>query len=356
MPRSKKAQVVSLSKVKGGAAARLALKSSLIATVRSCLAPDHGAAAGARGAAAATSAAAAEPFPTAIVFAYDNMRTAAFKALRASMPDARFFLGRNTLVRCCARRARGIARERAPTSRARARPRPRSLMERALAYGGEAGGELAPGCARLAADLVGNVGLLFSRSPLDAALAALTAHAPEDFARAGWVPPAGAHAAPVVLAAGALAGVPHTMSEWLQKCGCDVRLERGTVVLARAHVLATPGVPITPEQGKVRGRVEAGALFRASASLAFVFLRFSPFSLFFAAAEVLWPQARRVPPAACVGVDVGARLRARRRADGRRRGWPGQGAAAPPEEREGAGAWPRQGSKGQGQARARRRR
>jgi len=210
MPPSKRSTAVSLTRVRpGGASAgaggRPAAKASLVARLRASLPGGGG---GARA------------FPTAVVFAYDNMRSAAFKALRASpeWADSQWFLGKNR------------------------------LMERALSEAAAEGGAAAAGLAALSSDLLGQVGLLLTRRPLAAALAGCAAVAVSDWARAGWTAPPGGG---VTLAPGPLPAVPHSSAEWLTRLGLRLRLDHGAVHLEAPAVLAAPGVPITPEQGRL---------------------------------------------------------------------------------------------------------
>lgn len=148
------------------------------------------------------------------VFAYDNMRTQKFKDVRSMWADSRFFLGKNRVIQ----KALGADDEEA----------------------------YRPGLDSLAADLVGQVGLLFTdRAPAE--VAKFVADFEEtDFARAGYVPER-----TITVPAGRLTEVPHTMTESLQKLGMPVRLDKGVVVLPYEHTLCKAGEAVTPDQGKL---------------------------------------------------------------------------------------------------------
>jgi len=180
---------VSLTEVK---AKRRELKRDLVDHVRECV----------------------DAYAHVFVFAFDNMRTARFKDVRAAWSDSRFFLGKNR------------------------------VMQKAL---GEDGDEAyRPGLDRLAAELVGNVGLLFTNHTPQEVAAFFDEFAEVDYARSGFIP-----AAAVVVPAGRLEEMPHTMHETLVKLGMPVRLERGVIVLPTDFTIAEAGKPITPEQGRL---------------------------------------------------------------------------------------------------------
>jgi mRNA turnover protein 4 len=148
------------------------------------------------------------------VFAFDNMRTARFKDVRSAWSDSRFFLGKNR------------------------------VMQKAL--GESSDDAYRAGLDRLAAELVGNVGLLFTNHTPEEVTTFFEEFAEVDYARSGFIP-----AASVVVPAGRLEDMPHTMHETLVKLGMPVRLERGVIVLPTDHTIAEAGKPITPEQGRL---------------------------------------------------------------------------------------------------------
>ena len=118
--------------------------------------------------------------------------------------------------------------------------------------GGGGGGSAAasapyrPGLDRLAADLNGNVGLLFTSRPPAQVRAFFASYGRPDFARAGFEP-----AASIALPAGRLEELPHTMADTLRKLGVPVRLDKGVVVVTEEVALCRAGEPITPEQGRL---------------------------------------------------------------------------------------------------------
>ena len=189
MPVSRRAKLVSLTRTKQ---ARRENKSALIDEVR----------------------AAAERFAAAYVLSFENMRSERFKELRAAWADSRFFLGKNRLM--------------------------------ALALGETPAAAHRPALDELAADVHGDVALLFTDRPAAEVAAHFAAFSSRDFARAGFVP-----AEAVRVPAGPLPGLPHTMLDQLRKLGMPVVLERGVLVLPQAYSLCTAGKALTPEQGRL---------------------------------------------------------------------------------------------------------
>lgn len=150
----------------------------------------------------------------AFVFTFDNMRSARFKDLRSAWADSRFFLGKNRVM------AKGL--------------------------GEDSDSEHRPGLHRLASDLNGAVGLLFTDHTDAEVRSFFDEYAEADYARAGFIP-----AAPVSVAAGRLDDMPHTMFETLSKLGMPVKLDRGVVVLPTDFELCAAGKPLTPEQSRL---------------------------------------------------------------------------------------------------------
>lgn len=148
------------------------------------------------------------------VFAYDNMRTSKFKDIRTMWADSRFFLGKNRIIQ--------------------------------KALGEDAEDAYRPSLDSIAADLTGQVGLLFTSRPQAEVLEFFKTYGEKDFPRAGFVP-----SQTITVPAGRLTEVPHTMAEFLQKLGMPVRLDKGVVVLPYAHDLCKAGEAITPDQGKL---------------------------------------------------------------------------------------------------------
>jgi mRNA turnover protein 4 len=190
MPKAKRATVVSLTRVKSK---RIEQKSALVTAIQACTLT----------------------YPTVIVFAYDNMRANKFKNIRTEWIDSRFFLGKNRVM------------EMALLQAAEQNPKVQALAE-------------------LAGDLSGQVGLLFTKKSIVDVEKVFQEQTEADFARAGFIPNT-----TLKIPAGKLENVPHSMAEWLQHQGMNVRLERGVIVVAVEYTLCTTGIPITPDQGKL---------------------------------------------------------------------------------------------------------
>jgi mRNA turnover protein 4 len=180
---------VNLTQVKNK---RSDLKRDLVTTIRDCV----------------------DTYPYAYVFSFDNMRSTHFKGMRSEWSDSRFFLGKN------------------------------KVMQKALGDTPEEA--VKPKLHLLAADLVGNVGLLFSKKNLEQIQAGFAEHAESDYARAGFVP-----SETITIPAGHLEDLPHTMMEVLRKLGMPVRLDKGKVVLESNYDICTAGETLTPDQGRL---------------------------------------------------------------------------------------------------------
>jgi mRNA turnover protein 4 len=158
--------------------------------------------------------AAAEQFSSAYVFSMENVRSERFKELRAEWSDSRFFLGKNRLM--------------------------------ALALGETPEAAHRPALDELAADVHGDVGLLFTDRAHKAVASFFASYGTADYARAGFMPEAS-----VRVEAGRLETLPHTMLDQLRKLGMPVRLDKGVLVLPQAYSLCTAGKALTPEQGRL---------------------------------------------------------------------------------------------------------
>jgi mRNA turnover protein 4 len=152
-----------------------------------------------------------DKFDRVFVFTYENMRSSKFKDVRGLWSDSRFFLGKNRVMQ--------------------------------VALGSTEADEFRPQLSQLSADLSGNVGLLFTSRPQADVEAFFADFSAPDYARSGNV----AHET-VVVPAGPLPDVPHTMCDELRKLGMDVKLVKGAVVVARDHTICTEGDALTPEQ------------------------------------------------------------------------------------------------------------
>lgn len=151
-----------------------------------------------------------DKYDRAFVFSYENMRSSKFKDVRGMFTDSRFFLGKNRVMQ--------------------------------VALGTSTADEYRPNLSLLAADLSGNVGLLFTNRPQAEVEKFFAEFSSPDFARSGNVA-----TEDVTIPAGPL-DVPHTMCDELRKLGVDVSLVKGTVVVARDHTVCASGDSLTPEQ------------------------------------------------------------------------------------------------------------
>lgn len=115
-----------------------------------------------------------------------------------------------------------------------------------LALGVDEESAYRPGLDKLAMDVSGNVGLLFTNNSPELVAEKFAAFETPDYARAGFIPQE-----TIVVSAGNLEQFPHTMVDQFRRLGMSVRLNRGVVVLPNDFTLCTADVPITPEQGRL---------------------------------------------------------------------------------------------------------
>lgn len=181
-------RAVNLTKVKSN---RRELKKGLVESVRGCI----------------------DQYDTVYVFAYESMRTSMFQELRADWTDSRFFMGKNKVLQ--------------------------------KAFCETVDDEYRPNLGALAADISGNVGLLFTNKPHDEVTAFFATYAQPDYARSG------AKVNKTVTIEKGVLDTPHTMTETLRKLGMPVRLDKGKVVLESDYTICKAGDNITPEQGRL---------------------------------------------------------------------------------------------------------
>jgi len=209
MPKSRRASVVSLTKT--ARTDRRKLKQDLAARIHEAV----------------------DQYASVFVFSFANLRSAHFKQLRAEFAeDSRFLLGKNKVMQLA---LAGVTASSAAAAAAAAG-----------AGAGPAATPYRPGLDRLAADLTGNVGLLFTQRDPAKVRAFFASYGRPDFARAGFVP-----ARSIALPAGRMEALPHTMCDTLRKLGVPVRLDKGVVVVTEECQLCTAGEPISPEQGRL---------------------------------------------------------------------------------------------------------
>ncbi|KAJ0393360.1 hypothetical protein P43SY_000630 [Pythium insidiosum] len=156
-----------------------------------------------------------DSYKSAYAFSFQNMRTNHFKDVRLEFRDSRFFLGKNKVMK--------------------------------VALGRSAEEEYAEELSKLAGDVNGNVGLLFTNRPRDEVLAYFEQLSIKDFPRSGFVA-----TEQVDVPAGPLP--PQfigSMVESLRTLGLPVDLKKGVVVLNQKHTICKAGQTLTPEQAKL---------------------------------------------------------------------------------------------------------
>eukprot|EP00389_Voromonas_pontica_P000772 GDKH01001151.1.p1 GENE.GDKH01001151.1~~GDKH01001151.1.p1 ORF type:complete len:245 (-),score=59.97 GDKH01001151.1:107-841(-) len=192
MPRSRRAKVVNLTKVKKKASGDR--KDKLQDEVRSQV----------------------ESKKYAYVVSLENQRSTYLKVLRKMLAPGRLFYGKNR------------------------------VMQHALGIRPET--ESQPNVHGIAKRLRGERGLLFSDLPLAEVQALFSKYQPADFARSGT--PA---TKTVTLEAGgdSLKKFPHSMETQLRRLGLPTILKDGVIMLLGNFTVCTAGVPLTPEQAQL---------------------------------------------------------------------------------------------------------
>ena len=202
MPKSKRAQKVTLSKTKKTTRDR---KSSIIDEVRGCC----------------------EAYTSAYAFAADNMRNSALKDVRAKLSGSRLFFGRTKLL--------------------------------TAALGRTPSEECMEGISQVAEALSGGeAGLLFTNEPRETVERVLEETQVHEYARAGSE---ATH--DVELPAGPLQRFPHNMEAYLRKLGLPTKLDQGVVTMLCDHVVCRAGMPLDSDQAKLLQLLEIKmALFK----------------------------------------------------------------------------------------------
>ncbi|CAN8076320.1 unnamed protein product [Agarophyton chilense] len=155
-----------------------------------------------------------DQFEHIYVFSTDNMRNAKLKQLRSSWNDSRFFFGRKKVAQ--------IALGRSPEE------------------------EYADGLRKVAEQLVGNVGLLFTNRSHDQVLSFFKSYCEDDFARSGFVATHRVH-----LPEGPLDGFAPSQQQNLTQIELPVGVKKGVVTLLRDFTVCEQGDVLTPERAKV---------------------------------------------------------------------------------------------------------
>lgn len=155
-----------------------------------------------------------EDFENIYIFSTENMRNVKLKELRAEWKDSRFYFGRKRIAQ--------------------------------IAFGRTESEEHAQGLHLLAAQLVGNVGILFTNRPDAKVRAFFEQYTAADFARSGFVATES-----IRLPAGPLEMFVPEFEQRLRDLGMNVALKRSVVVLREEFVVCEAGEVLTPERAKI---------------------------------------------------------------------------------------------------------
>ncbi|CAD6222382.1 GSCOCG00000943001-RA-CDS [Cotesia congregata] len=189
MPKSKRDKKISLTKTsKKGKA----LKDHIIDDVRNCV----------------------EKYDRICVFAVRNMRNNKLKNLREEWVDSRFFFGKNKII--------------------------------AIGMGKTPAEEIADGIHKLANNLHGQCGLLFTNKSKRQVLDWMDKYSEVEYARAGFIVPE-----TIVLPEGPLPDFSHAIEPHLRQLGMPTALKKGVVTLIKDYEVCKKGFPLTPEQAKI---------------------------------------------------------------------------------------------------------
>lgn len=196
MPKSKRAKVVSLTKVRKK---DKSLKDDHIEGIRE----------------------ASGKFKTALLIRVENERNQFLKEVRRKLHPGRLFYGKN------------------------------KLMQHALGMTPEC--ECQDNIHKLAQRVSGHSAILFTDSPVNKVREYFEEYQPSDYARCGAIP-----TETVVLQAGpdALANQPHSIEAHLRAIGLPTQLQNGKVILLGKHTVCKEGTPITADQAQVLKLIE----------------------------------------------------------------------------------------------------
>lgn len=148
------------------------------------------------------------------VISMPNMRNTLLKDLRTKWRDSRFFMGRKKIVQ--------------------------------VALGRNEAEEYADGLRRVAKQLTGNVGILFTNRDHKDVMTFFEGFEKDDFARSGFVAPEA-----VKLAEGELEMFETSQENNLRLVGLPVVLKKGKVHLSRDFTVCEAGETLTPEKAKI---------------------------------------------------------------------------------------------------------
>ncbi len=191
MGRSKRERVVALTKTRKRLVGRES-KQKLLETIRKQV----------------------DDYDNIYLFRTSNMRNTLLKRLREQWRDSRFFLGRQKIAQ--------------------------------VAFGRTESEEYADGLSKVAAELKGNVGLLFTNRPHEEVASFFSSYAEEDYARSGFKA-----TETVVLEAGELEMFVPSQEHNLRLLGLPISLEKGKVVIQEKYTVCQKGDVLTPESAKL---------------------------------------------------------------------------------------------------------
>nr|CCA14209.1 mRNA turnover protein 4 putative [Albugo laibachii Nc14] len=189
MPKSKRHRVHTLTKTsKKGSE----LKKNIVASLREAV----------------------DEYGAVFVFSFENMRTNHLKDVRMELRDSRMFLGKNKVMK--------------------------------VALGRHKEEEYADELHRLARDLSGNVGLLFTKRSEEEILKAFKTFQVPEYPRGGFCA-----TETIVIPKGPLPQFTGSMVQTLRELGLLVDLKNMQVILQEDTTLCTKGNLLTPEQAKL---------------------------------------------------------------------------------------------------------
>ena len=189
MPRNKRNRVVSLSKVKPKGSTA---KEKLMNSIREAI----------------------TEYRHAIVFSISNARSTQLKDLRQTLPDTRFFMGKNRIMN--------------------------------LALGQDEESEARDGLHLVSKHITRGAGLLLTNHDAEEIINTLQAFEAPNFARSGF-----AATSQFELPEGILEDQPFSMETQLRKLGLPTKLDNGKVYLEQDTVVCKKGQILTPEQCKI---------------------------------------------------------------------------------------------------------
>lgn len=155
-----------------------------------------------------------DTFENIFVFSTENMRNVKLKDLRSEWKDSRFFFGRKKIAQ--------------------------------VAFGRSSSDEHCEGLHKLAKQLVGNVGILFTNRDFASVTAYFRAFEADDFARSGF-----RATRAVRISSGPLDMFVPEFEPQLRLLGLNVTLARSVVTLREDFTVCEAGEVLTPERAKL---------------------------------------------------------------------------------------------------------